>query len=371
MDVKIAHSTETILDRAVAQLKATLSTDFSAKTVIYFAATSFAPQAVAAAMQAAFPTAVTFGCSTAGEIASGCMLDQSIVAMGLSASAVEEVAIEVLDDIKSNAKQAVDKAFSGFAQKTGAPMASLDHGKFVGIILADGMSGAEEVLMDRIGDLTNVTFIGGSAGDNLAFKQTWVYAQGKAHSNAAVLALLKCTRPFEILKTESFQVLDKKLVATKVDQAARRVLEFDGKPATVAYAQAVGVPVERLADAFMDFPVGLMVDAEPYVRSPQRIEGSSIFFYCHIVEGMELTLLKSTDIVKDTAAALEAKIRQMGHVSGVLNFHCILRTLELKSKGQLEAYGKVFERVPTVGFSTYGEAYLGHINQTSTMLLFR
>ena len=61
----------------------------------------------------------------------------------------------------------------------------------------------------------------------------------------------------------------------------------------------------------------------------------------------------------------------MDHVSGMLNFHCILRTLELKSKHQTEAYGRLFSDIPTIGFSTYGEAYLGHINQTSTMLLFK
>jgi hypothetical protein len=371
MAIKIAHTTEKQLDLAVAQLRTTLTSDFSPVAVVYFSATSFDPGALAAAMQTAFPAATTFGCTTAGEITSGCMLNDSVVAMGLGADTVKSVLIEVLHDIKQDARGAVDKAFSSFEAGLGAAMAGLDHDKFVGIILVDGMAGAEERLMDRIGDLTNINFIGGSAGDDLKFKQTWVFANGKAHSDAAVLALVKSARPFEILKTQSFKALDKKLTATKVNEAAREVLEFNGKPAAVAYAEAVGATVETAPGCFMKHPIGVIIDGEPFVRSPQRIAGTSVFFYCNIIEGMELVVLESTDIVKDTAASLAAKLDGMGQVSGILNFNCILRTLELKGINQLEAYGKLFGGVPTVGFSTYGEEYLGHINQTATMLLFK
>ena len=59
----------------------------------------------------------------------------------------------------------------------------------------------------------------------------------------------------------------------------------------------------------------------------------------------------------------------MGSISALINFHCILRTLELEQKGLMAEYGKIFS-IPTIGFSTYGEEYIGHINQTSTMLAF-
>lgn len=369
MSIKVAHSRRAALDQAISELRGGLERDASPKAIIYFASSVFDPHALAAGMQAAFPSASCFGCSTAGEIVSGCMLDKSIVAMALDGDVVEGVSVEVLANLSADAVGAVDKAFAGFAAASGA-MASLDPAKFVGIVLADGLAGAEEKLMDRIGDLTNVTFIGGSAGDDLKFRGTWVFAHGKAHSDAAVLALLKTARPFEILKTQSFDVLDRRLVATKVNPAAREVIEFDGKPAALAYADAVGATRESAPDFFMKRPLGLMVGAEPYVRSPQRIEGTSVFFYCNIAEGMELAVLQSRDIVQETGAALAAKLGAMGRISGILNFHCILRTLELKSKQQTEAYGRLFSKVPTIGFSTYGEAYIGHMNQTSTMLLF-
>ena len=120
----------------------------------------------------------------------------------------------------------------------------------------------------------------------------------------------------------------------------------------------------------MSNPVGLVIDEEPYVRSPQRIDDDSMHFYCNVMEGMELNLLESSDIVNDTKAAVEEKKAQLKNISGIINFHCILRTLELEKKGMTDAYGKIFTDIPTIGFSTYGEEFIGHINQTSTMLVF-
>jgi hypothetical protein len=48
---------------------------------------------------------------------------------------------------------------------------------------------------------------------------------------------------------------------------------------------------------------------------------------------------------------------------------CILRTLQLRQEKRCEQYGEIFAGIPMAGFSTYGEAYLGHLNQTSTMLV--
>jgi hypothetical protein len=109
----------------------------------------------------------------------------------------------------------------------------------------------------------------------------------------------------------------------------------------------------------------------PFVRSPRAVSGNAILFYCAIREGMELEVLVSTDIVEETRQAMHSALRELGSVSSMLTFSCILRTLELEKLGQCEAYGELFADVPTVGFSTYGEAYIGHINQTATMLLLQ
>jgi hypothetical protein len=235
----------------------------------------------------------------------------------------------------------------------------------------DGLSRSEERLMDALGNLTDVIFIGGSAGDDRQFRRTFVSANGKAYSDAAVLLLLEVKKGFDIIKTQSFRALDKKLVATKVDEAQRRVDQFNHQPAVQAYADALGIPVAAIADCARKHPLGLMVADEPYVRSPQQVQGESMLFFCNIKEGMELRVLASTDIVADTQQALAAKARESGPIAGILDFDCILRTMELEQENRCVPYGKLFAGIPTAGFSTYGEEYMGHINQTATMLVLK
>jgi hypothetical protein len=80
-----------------------------------------------------------------------------------------------------------------------------------------------------------------------------------------------------------------------------------------------------------------------------RAQERGIVFHCQIKHGMELEILEATDIVARTTEAIETR----------------------KAAKQCDRYGEIFAGIPTAGFSTYGEAYLGHIKQTSTILVFR
>ena len=269
-------------------------------------------------------------------------------------------------------RRGLKKACDSFANHFGVSVADMASREYVGIILVDGLSGAEESLMETIGDSTNVVFIGGSAGDDLKFSSTHVYANGKSYTNAAVLALLKPGADFTFIKTQSFRDLGKSLVVTKADEASRAILEFNGKPAAAAYAEAVGATLEDAAKCFMHNPIGLVIDGEPYVRTPQQIkDNSAMVYYCGVKEGIELSLLESTDIIEDTRNAIRQAEEESGRITGIINFNCIMRKLELERKNLTTEYGDLFSSTSTIGFSTYGEQYIGHLNQTATMLVFK
>ncbi len=368
MHIKTAFSHKNTAEASVNEI----AQEFAAcdpKMVLFFASTKYAPESICRIMQDAFPAAQVFGCSTAGEIVSGQMLDNAIVAMAFSAEAIKDMNIQVVENLRDD--QALNSAFQAFEKHFNTPMYEIDPTEHVGIVLIDGLSGAEEGFIDSVGDLSNVTFIGGSAGDDLKFAATHVYAHGKSYQNAAILALLKPGVDFTFIKTQSFRDLGKTLEVTKADESRREVIEFNGQPAAISYAAEIGTSVEEAPAHFMHNPVGLIIDGEPYVRSPQQIKDSSILFYCGVMEGMELSLLESTDMLDDTQQALEQAREELGDISGIINFNCILRTLELTQKNLTQDYGKLFSSFPTIGFSTYGEQYIGHINQTATMLVFK
>ncbi|HUJ96001.1 MAG TPA: FIST N-terminal domain-containing protein [Terriglobales bacterium] len=367
MPITTAHSTNPLAE-AAQDLRAQCG-DPRPRLVLFFASTKYEPHALSQQLQAAFPGACVAGCSTAGEITSGKMMTGAVVAMFFPADVVEEAAAVVVENLRSEMR--VKEAFAEFERHFQSPLSSLDLTRHVGLVLVDGLSGAEERLMEKIGDCSDILFVGGAAGDDLKFWKTWVCVGGKAYPDAALLVLLRLKNGFEILKTQSFLGTGQYLIATEVDEAHRKVVQFDCRPAVHAYADAIGVPAQEVSTHFMRRPMALMVNGEPFVRSPQRVEGQSIVFYCQIKQGMQLEVLTSTDIVADTRAALAERKSAMGRIAGLIDFHCILRTLELRNEKRCDEYGAIFSDLPAIGFSTYGEEYLGHMNQTSTMILFR
>lgn len=338
------------------------------RVVLFFASPRYNPAELSRQMQAAFPDACVAGCSTAGEIAAGKMMSGSIAAMFLDEEIVADAVSAVVENLRGHVQ--LSDAFARIEQRLSGPVSCLDTGKYVGLVLADGLSGAEEELMEKLGDRADIFFVGGSAGDDLKFENTHVLLNGQAYSNAALLLLLELKKGFDILKTQSFVPYGKTLVATKVDEALRSVIEFDHKPAIEAYAEALGVTRAEAPNLFMRHPLGLMVDGDPFVRSPQHVQGSDIYFYCRIKEGMDLEVLSATDIVAETKRTIETRKAASEPISGIIDFQCILRTLQLRGENRCDQYCAIFEGIPMAGFSTYGEAYLGHMNQTSTMLVF-
>jgi len=371
-NIKSAFSTKFLEEEAVAEIKSQLNLS-NIKLIIFFSSNNYDQDKLSRLMAKAFNNCVVVGCSTAGEIVSGELLKDSIVAMAINSNIISDAKLEVIENMSGNLS--LEKAFTSFEKYYNQSLYTMDATKFVGVSLIDGISMKEEKIMDLIGDRTNIFFVGGSAGDDHKFFKTYVCADGKAYTDSTALLILRINdnAEFSIIKTQSFTTLDHVFIANKVNEEKREVIEFNNRPAVLEYAEAVGASsVEEVSKYFRTNPLGLTVGEDDiFTRAPQQTKGTSMQFYCNILEGMEVRLLKSTDIVEDTKKAIENKIKEIGRIDGIINFDCVERVLELEEKQLEKQYAEIFRDIPTIGFSTYGEQFIGHMNQTSAMLVFR
>lgn len=354
------------LDEAVEEIKHKFEY-LELSFLLYFASPLYNPELLAKQMHECFDGVQTFGCTTAGEITTGKVLKNSIVAMGITKDVIKDFKVEVVD---LNDPKSTLKALDSFEKYFGVPIHKMNYDEYLGLILIDGLSKKEEKIMEELGDYTNFLFVGGAAGDYMNFESTFVFANGKSYSNSAILVLLKPNIKFEVIKTQSFKLTDKKLIATKIDNNKRIVKEFNNRPAALVYSEALGVEINNLPNMFTDNPLGLVLDEEVYVRSPQQVVNNSVVFYSNINEGDVLTILDPTDIIKDTQESINNLFKKYPQISGLIHFNCILRAQELENHNIVKDYEDIFKDIQTIGFNTFGEEFIGHLNQTSTFIVF-
>jgi hypothetical protein len=241
--------------------------------------------------------------------------------------------------------------------------------KAFGFLLIDGMSVMEEqVVSNLFATLDGLPIVGGSAGDDLQFKRTHVYYDGRFISDAATFALFVTSLPFEIFKTQHFVPTTCKMVATGADPATRTVTSINGRNAADEYARLVGVSADDLTPAvFSANPVMIKIGGEYYVRALQRANPDrSLSFYCAIDQGVVLTLGSGVNLLDNLETVLTA-VQQRVDSSVIIGCECVLRRLEVVQHGITESVGKIMARHNVIGFHTYGEQINSvHVNQTFT-----
>ena len=375
MEVLEGSSLATEADRAVAEAVAAWPAGSAPDMILVFSSPVRPAAAVAHALATRFPAAQIVGCTTAGEHLSGAHTHGGLVVTGL-ASPKLRWSTALIEGLASIDEAGVRAAVDGLFARLGVERTSFDPKHYFCLFFVDGLSGAEERVTPLVADaLDGISLLGGSAGDDLAFRKTEVICGGRAVAGAAVLALCETTLAFHILKHQHFLPTGRSLAITKADVAGRRVYEIDGQPAALAYARALGVSRDQLSDAVtFENPLAFQFQHQLYVRSIQKIhDDHSISFYCAIEEGMVVDIGAHEDLVPALAA-------ELGAAAGarpfdlVIGSNCILRALETETRKAHGPVGELFQKFSKhmIGFDTYGEQLDGlHINQTLVALALR
>jgi hypothetical protein len=366
-----AESPATIATDIIAQV----GQDAGPKLLVFFCHHAIDGAAVSAALRGHYPDAEVIGCTTAGEFTEAGNGTGGTVALTFPPSVATRSASALVGfDSSQSTMDHVARGVTSLEDQLGSKLSTLDPRQYVGIVLVEGLHGREEEVNVALGRAAPfLSFVGGSAGDNLEFKTTRVFGNGQASDDGIVLAVIELAVPFAILKTCSFEPSGRRFKVTRATAGSRTVLELDSRPVLDTYADALGITPGALdSSVFMAHPVGIMIDGQPWIRSPQQTTAEGgLRFYCNIPEGMEVDLMNSTDLVGDTAKAVAAAGDQLGEgLSAALLFDCVLRRLELDATDKHSELLECFSPATVAGFYTYGESWLGHMNQTCTGILF-
>ncbi len=344
--------------------------DLSAELILFFASTRYDIEKVGLALSEFNKGVPVIGCTTAGEINPLGCLKNSLCGFALPKSSFRAVSTSLTEldqlDLKQAQNQIAD-LFSELSEQAVAPVT--DH--TFAFLLVDGLCGLEEFVLSAVqGEIGNIPFFGGSAGDDLKFSHTQIFHNGKAQENAAVLCLINTICPFKVFRTQHFVASELKMVITQADVMKRNVSEINGVSAGKEYARLVGIEYDRLDPmTFASHPVMVRVGGSYYVRSIQQLsEDDSLTFFCAIDEGVVLTVAEGVDLVENLSQSFTDICNKVGRPKLIIGCDCIFRQLEYAQNpdiaNQVEA---LFKSNHVVGFNTYGEQFAGmHVNQTFT-----
>ncbi|NBZ87122.1 FIST N-terminal domain-containing protein [Stagnihabitans tardus] len=311
----------------------------------------------------AWPGARVVGCTTAGEIGAGGYTEETVVALGLPTShfAVETVFLPDLGGISREGLVAeLIRARERLAQAR-----PLWPGEFA-FVMVDGLSMREDELAAALAmGLGPVPLFGGSAGDGLDFRATFVIAGGRVWRDAAVVSFVRTACGVRVFSLDHLVPSEVRMVVTEADPSARVVRQINAEPAALAYARLLGKdPGQLTTFTFAAHPVVVRLGGRHHVRSIQRmLPNGDLVFFSAIDEGLVLRLAEPMNMARH----LEDELDRLGQPGAILACDCILRRIEAEEKQVAGELSRILQRHRVTGFSTYGEQFGAlHVNQTMT-----
>lgn len=331
--------------------------------VFLFSSIRYDQQEMAAGAFSALPKeTILVGASAAGEITSGATVFDGVTAMALSSDQMSW-SVGIGNGVR------VD-SFKAGADAARAVIANAKSPIQLFVMLPDGLNGnGAEIVRGAQSVLgENFPIIGGSAGDDYLFKQTWQYHNGAVLTDSVIGIGFSGKFSFGFGIRHGWEPIGLPMKVTKAEGAALK--EVDGKPALEIYSEYFGKaaaelirePIARMA---YTYPLGMSVAGsdEFLIRDPVIAnEKGEIAMAAEIPEGATVRLMfgdRDKAIVAAREAASVARSQLEGRAPrAIFMFNCMARNrlLGVHCHEENETVQSVIGKdVPMAGFYTYGE----------------
>ena len=374
MKQEVAQTSSMDVDRAVIDIVSKLSKPVHEYNVImFFAAAEYDFPTLAVKIKEAFPKAEVLGVSAPGEITPKGFIKQSLVVTALSCSktSFQGVLIDNVDKFPIIDKAKLEQA----ALKCGISINSASsHKDAFALTFINGVCNAEESFLSFFhAVIKNDQFIiaGGSAGDNLEFKKTYISYNGTVAVRGAVVLFVKTRCAFDVRKINIFKSTGKRMTITKADMLTRTIYELDGQNAKQHYCKNLGISESQVDAVILDHPLGRNFNNKLYISSVVSFSPTgSINVFTRVVPNTIVDILEPADtlqILSDNLAEISKKVPRFGCA---LVIPCLLCTIGFEKR---HLCGKITDLLnnafPTFcGFSGFGEQF-GKLNNNQTIIM--
>lgn len=368
-----SSSPETAAEEALTELGS-----FAPKVVFGFVPGPWDHRAFHAALRARLPKPVRLiTSSTGGEVTNHGLLSERLVLGALGGDL--DVAVGYATGLSRDAARAGSTAIEKAAAELGSRVANLDrhHGA---VVIDDGFKmKKEEMLLGVLEKNQGLVLVGGGASGYEFMNGTgWMGVDGEVFSDGVVTMLFRSKAPWAALRTHWYEPTGQRVLITKVDATARRILELDGKSAGSRWAEIAGVPPEHLTfgfpEQYLKWSLAMRVGREFFLRSICKSMTDDTLESMNMVqEDLELEVMRAADIVESTRRFFQEELpRRVANPTAALLFDCGARKFYAHLIGKVPDVSATFALAPPAsGFTVQFETYCGFmVNSTLTSLVF-
>lgn len=328
------------------------------------------------------------GCTSAGQFSDDQTTKDGVCCAFIS-STTHQFFSNIGANLKSDPIQAVNDAIQTFPTDVeGYPYQAA-------MLFIDGLAGKGEETVLAASSLLGpmVKFAGGAAADDFNFRETLVFSDDQALSNALSICLVVSRRPLIVAVKHGHKPISPPLRITK---AKGNVLyEIEGKPAWEIWKHYLKTPLQQqgididqldaqsISYILLKYEAGLMTGTDYKIRFPASCNpDGSLNFVCTILEGSVIKIMDSgeqdqIESARQAAQLALAASRGVKLAGGVI-FDCACRAMILQEEFNkaVKANKEVLGSLPFIGCETYGEIAMemgqlsGFHNTTTVVMLF-
>jgi hypothetical protein len=252
------------------------------------------------------------------------------------------------------------------AAQTARDRAGEEHPHSVLMLLCDGLTPDQREMARGAYDVTSavVPLVGGAAGDDLHWRATYTFGEGRILSNGLVCVWLNTSRPMAVAVDHGWRPLGKPMIVTRAEGPT--IYELDGQPALDVYLSERGAALKEdgrsWGEMCMERPVGLPNAYGRYDlrQIHERVPGGGLVLTTGVPEQTVVQVMASDEesLLEGARHVAEEALEELEDEPRVaVVFSCCTRAPLLRERlpEEVAVISSTLGGLPAAGFYTCGE----------------